>query len=65
MKLSYKNGNFVLSDQNSKFGTLVLVKNDLSITFNEQKAVQVGRTVMNFEIRDDVLLPDENPFQDV
>lgn len=65
MQLAYKNGNFILSDSQSKFGTLVLVKNDLSITENDQKAVQVGRTVMSFEIRSDVLLPDENPFQDV
>lgn len=57
MNISYKNGNFVLTDLKSKFGTLVLVRGDLSIKSNEQKAIQVGRTVMNFSQQDE---SDEN-----
>jgi hypothetical protein len=64
MNISYKNGNFVLTDLKSKFGTLVLVKGDLSIKSNEQKAIQVGRSVMNFAQKEE---SDENidlPLQD-
>lgn len=52
MKILYINGNFVVSDMNSKFGTLVLVKNELKIHPNEYKTVQIGRTVLKFTVKD-------------
>jgi pSer/pThr/pTyr-binding forkhead associated (FHA) protein len=41
------NNKFVIFDNNSKFGTLVLLKDSFPIT-NEKIAVQVGRTVITF-----------------
>ena len=41
----------------SKFGTLVLVRKTLSLCVSQTKAVQVGRTVINFQIKE-LPLPD-------
>lgn len=64
MSIKYVNGNFMLNDCKSKFGTLVLIKNGVLVSVSEPKAIQIGRTVMNFEIKN-FLLPDENPFKDI
>lgn len=64
MSIKYLNGNFMLNDCKSKFGTLVLIKNGVLVSVSEPKAIQIGRTVLNFEIKN-FLLPDENPFKDV
>ena len=39
---------FILSDNLSKFGTLVMVKKGLEIYPGMSRSVQVGRTVINF-----------------
>jgi hypothetical protein len=41
----------------SKFGTLVLVRKSLPLCVSQTKAVQVGRTVVNFQIKE-LPLPD-------
>mmetsp|Transcript_9676 Transcript_9676/g.8520 ORF Transcript_9676/g.8520 Transcript_9676/m.8520 type:complete len:194 (+) Transcript_9676:845-1426(+) len=52
MQIVYKDGDFIISDLKSKFGTLVLIKDDIKIHLNETKTVQVGRTVLSFRLRD-------------
>jgi len=48
--IKYENDKFLLLDNNSKFGTLVLLKN--SLLLNEEKiAVQIGRTVISFSLK--------------
>ncbi len=46
-----KDDGFYLADNNSKFGTVVLVRHKLSLSPNYQKAVQIGRTIINFCVR--------------
>jgi len=51
-------GNFYIEDQNSKFGTLVLMKNPIMLNHeNNNIAVQVGRTVLSFNIKKTWKLP--------
>lgn len=45
--IKYENNQFVLFDNNSKFGTLVGIRKPL-ILDNEKKAIQIGRTVISF-----------------
>ena len=52
MQISYKNGDFIITDLKSKFGTLVLIKDEIKVHPNEHKAIQVGRTVLSFGLRD-------------
>jgi hypothetical protein len=48
--IKYENDRFRLFDNNSKFGTLVLLKK--SLVLNEEKiAVQIGRTVISFSLK--------------
>ena len=49
--IKLKDDGFYLKDNKSKFGTLVLVKHRLSLSPNMTKAVQVGRTVINFCVK--------------
>jgi predicted component of type VI protein secretion system len=46
-----KEGKFLLEDNLSKFGTLVLIKNHTSLLPGYNKAVQIGRTVINFSVK--------------
>lgn len=39
-------GYFVLEDNHSKFGTLVMVRNPLPLSLNEINYVQAGRTMV-------------------
>lgn len=41
----------MLEDNVSKFGTLVLVNDKLPIENGSSKAVQIGRTVVSFSIK--------------
>lgn len=50
-KIKFENGKFLLEDNNSKFGTLVLVKQRTPLLPLYNKAVQVGRTVINFSVK--------------
>ena len=49
--IKFKKNRFLLEDNMSKFGTLVLVKDKVPIVPNYNKAMQVGRTVVNFSIK--------------
>lgn len=49
--IKFKDGKFFLEDNLSKFGTLVLVKNKTPLIPNYNKAVQIGRTVINFSVK--------------
>lgn len=50
-RIKLQNGKFLLEDNNSKFGTLVLVKQRTPLIQLYNKAVQVGRTVINFSAK--------------
>lgn len=49
--VKYKEGKFLLEDNLSKFGTLVLVKKRTPLLPGFNKAVQIGRTVVNFSVK--------------
>ena len=49
--IKFKEGRFQLEDNLSKFGTLVLVKNRTLLVPGFNKAVQIGRTVINFSVK--------------
>jgi pSer/pThr/pTyr-binding forkhead associated (FHA) protein len=49
--IKFKNGKFLLEDNLSKFGTLVLVKRKTPLLPGFNKAVQIGRTVINFSVK--------------
>ena len=49
--IRYEGDHFVLEDNVSKFGTLVLVKDRMPIEGGSSKAVQIGRTVVSFSIK--------------
>jgi len=49
--IKLKDGRFTLEDNTSKFGTLVLVKNKTPLIPLFNKAVQIGRTVINFSVK--------------
>lgn len=50
-KIKLEKGKFMLEDNTSKFGTLVLVKQRTPLLPLYNKAVQVGRTVINFSVK--------------
>lgn len=45
-------GNFYVEDNQSKFGSLVLVRDTLKLEQEHTLAVQIGRTVVSFVVRD-------------
>lgn len=47
-RIKYNNGKFLLEDNTSKFGTLVMIKERLPIIMNHTCAVQSGRTVVTY-----------------
>jgi pSer/pThr/pTyr-binding forkhead associated (FHA) protein len=48
--IKYDEGNFLILDNNSKFGTLIKAKNNLPASW-DKIAVQVGRTVITFVLK--------------
>lgn len=50
--IKLQNGKFILEDNDSKFGTMVLVKQRTPLLPLYNKAVQVGRTVINFCVKE-------------
>ena len=48
--ISYDQGNFFLSDNNSKFGTLIL-KEDFELECNKEICIQIGKTVLNIHVK--------------
>ena len=49
--IKMENGLFYLEDNNSKFGTLILVKGGLILNPDANLSVQIGRTVISFAIK--------------
>ena len=50
--MKYEKGSFYIEDNNSKFGTLVLVKEPIPLSLgNNHVALQVGRTVLYFSLK--------------
>ena len=49
--IKYKEGKFLLEDNVSKFGTLVLISKRTPLSPGFNKAVQIGRTVINFSVK--------------
>jgi len=49
--IKFKDGRFLLEDNVSKFGTLVLVSRRTPLYAGFNKAVQIGRTVINFSVK--------------
>ena len=48
--LRYQNGKFLIFDNESKFGTLILLNQDYRIK-NDKAAIQIGRTVFTFVMK--------------
>ena len=48
--LKYKDGRFLLFDNESKFGTLILLNRSYQIQ-NDKAAIQIGRTVFTFVLK--------------
>ena len=49
--IRYEGDHFVLEDNASKFGTVVLVKDQLHLENGSSKAIQIGRTVVSFSLK--------------
>ena len=50
-KIKYQDGKFLLEDNTSKFGTLVMIKDKTPIIKNHTCAVQSGRTVVTYMLK--------------
>jgi pSer/pThr/pTyr-binding forkhead associated (FHA) protein len=50
-EIKYEKNTFFLADNASKFGTLVLIRKQLKLSPIYLKAVQVGRSVINFAVK--------------
>jgi len=48
--IRYSKGKFYLGDNDSKYGTLVLLKNDFIVKPNYKASIQIGRTVLSFNM---------------
>jgi predicted component of type VI protein secretion system len=60
--IKYKPDGFYIEDNRSKFGTLVLLKEPFPLRLEYTSAVQVGRTVISFTVRNTAI--DKQPLQD-
>ena len=49
--IKYREDGFYIEDNRSKFGTLVLLKEAFPLNLEYTSAVQVGRTVISFTVR--------------
>lgn len=49
--IRFERGNFVLEDNNSKFGTLVAMKRPRALETGNALSIQVGRTVLSLSLR--------------
>lgn len=49
-QIKYIENRFILEDNLSKFGTLVMVKKGLDIFPGQSRSVQVGRSLINFHL---------------
>lgn len=58
--IRYDNQRFYIFDNNSKFGTLIGMRNDLPIR-SEKVAVQIGRTVITCTLKTEEKESGKNP----
>ena len=49
--MKYRDGAFYIEDNQSKFGTLIQVKEEIELGLNTAKAVQIGRSVVSFNVK--------------
>jgi len=49
--IKYQDGHFTILDNNSKFGTLIFLRKDLPIEKKKKLALQLGRTVITFSLK--------------
>lgn len=62
LKYNHRGGNFYLEDNLSKFGTLISAKErDIELLPSYTKAVQIGRTVISFTIKEEMPQDTEGP----
>jgi hypothetical protein len=62
LKYNNRSSNFYLEDNLSKFGTLISAKErDVELLPNYTKAVQIGRTVISFTIKEEMPQDNEQP----
>ena len=64
LKITYMDGKFVMEDWGSKFGTLVLIEDELLFDNSQDTAIQVGRTMLNLSVKDNTGLFENPPFWD-
>jgi len=53
--IRFKDGNFILEDHSSKFGTLVVIKKPRPVEVGHGMSVQIGRTVMQMSVEENVV----------
>lgn len=58
--IKYKQDGFYIEDNRSKFGTLVLLKEAFPLQLEYTSAVQVGRTVISFTVRNTAIVNQVN-----
>ena len=59
--ISYTQDGFVLEDNDSKFGTLVLLHGKQELSLGQQLSLQVNKAVLTFAIKSNHLLPSRAP----
>jgi len=52
-KISFREGRFVLEDNNSRFGTLVYMRQPYALSTGETVSIQTGGAVVSFTLRQD------------
>lgn len=62
--IKYKNDGIYIEDNKSKFGTLVLLKDVYDILLEYTSAVQIGRTVVSFTVRNTAIEKQPHTVQD-
>lgn len=50
LEMNYKNGNFYIEDKKSKFGTLILIQNDISFYPNQLLGFQIRRHYLSIKL---------------
>jgi hypothetical protein len=56
-ELHNRDGRFFIADCQSKFGTLVQIRRPLLLAHHSHVSVQIGRSVLNFEVRSSAYIP--------
>mmetsp|Transcript_7432 Transcript_7432/g.7308 ORF Transcript_7432/g.7308 Transcript_7432/m.7308 type:complete len:122 (+) Transcript_7432:677-1042(+) len=51
-RIKFVNNQFIIEDQNSKFGTLLQSKKTVPITSHQDVAIQVNRTVLHLSLKE-------------